>query len=115
MQAIKKVEIIIGYMKLPQLLDVLKKEVLAVSYTVIKEAFGAGGRGEMAGDGLSGEFTNSYLLIACSTNTKTLGWFMPGFRCDVDGTLALRRGSRAGRKGDAVCRLHRYCQAALPH
>ena len=66
MQAIKKVEIIIGYMKLPQLLDVLKKEVLAVSYTVIKEAFGAGGRGEMAGDGLSGEFTNSYLLIACS-------------------------------------------------
>jgi nitrogen regulatory protein PII len=66
MQAIKKVEIIIEYMELAQLLEVLKKEALAVGYTVIKEAFGAGGRGEMAGDGLSGEFTNSYLLIACS-------------------------------------------------
>ena len=66
MQAIKKVEIIIEYMELARLLEVLKKEALAVGYTVIKEAFGAGGRGEMAGDGLSGEFTNSYLLIACS-------------------------------------------------
>lgn len=66
MQAIKKVEIIIECMVLPQLLEVLKKEDIAVGYTVIKEAFGAGGRGEMAGDGLSGEFTNSYLLIACS-------------------------------------------------
>jgi nitrogen regulatory protein PII len=66
MQAIKKVEIIIEYMELARLLEVLKKEALAVGYTVIKEAFGVGGRGEMAGDGLSGEFTNSYLLIACS-------------------------------------------------
>ena len=66
MQAIKKVEIIIEYMEVPRLLEVLKKEVVAVGYTVIKEAFGAGGRGEMAGDGFSGEFTNSYLLIACS-------------------------------------------------
>jgi nitrogen regulatory protein PII len=66
MQAIKKVEIIIEYMELAWLLEVLKKEALAVGYTVIKEAFGVGGRGEMAGDGLSGEFTNSYLLIACS-------------------------------------------------
>ena len=66
MQAIKKVEIIIEYMALTGLLEVLKKETLAVGYTVIKEAFGAGERGEMAGDGISGEFTNSYLLIACS-------------------------------------------------
>ena len=66
MQAIKKVEIIIEYMELPRLLEVIKKEVVAVGYTVIKEAIGAGGRGEMAGDGFSGEFTNSYILIACS-------------------------------------------------
>ena len=66
MQAIKKVEIIIEYMEVPRLLEVLKKEVVPVGYTVIKEAFAAGGRGEMAGDGFSGEFTNSYLLIACS-------------------------------------------------
>ncbi len=66
MQAIKKVEIIIEYMEVPRLLEVLKKEVVDVGYTVIKEAFGAGRRGEMAGDGFSGEFTNSYLLIACS-------------------------------------------------
>ena len=66
MQAIKKVEIIIEYMEVPRLLEVLKKEVVDVGYTVIKEAFGAGRRGEMAGDGFSGEFTNSYLLIECS-------------------------------------------------
>lgn len=66
MQAIKKVEIIIDYLELARLLELIQKENIAVGYTVIKEAFGAGGRGEMAGDGLSGEFTNSYLLIACS-------------------------------------------------
>ena len=66
MQAIKKVEIIIDYQELPRLLELFKKDGTEVGYTVIKEAFGSGGRGEMAGDGLSGAFTNSYLLIACS-------------------------------------------------
>lgn len=66
MQAIKRVEIIIGYTELPQVLGVLKKEGLAVGYTIIKDVLGGGDRGEMAGDGISGEFTNSYLLIACS-------------------------------------------------
>jgi len=66
MQAVKRIEIIIGYVELPRLLEALKKEALVLDYTVIKEVFGVGGRGEMAGDGLSGEFTNSYVLIACS-------------------------------------------------
>jgi nitrogen regulatory protein PII len=66
MQAIKKVEIIIEHRELADLLAVLKIEALAAGYTVIKEAYGAGERGNMAGDGLSGAFTNSYLLIACS-------------------------------------------------
>jgi nitrogen regulatory protein PII len=66
MIAIKKVEIIIEQLKLWELLEVLKKEALAVSYTVIKDASGAGERGQMPGDGLSGEFSNSYILIACS-------------------------------------------------
>ncbi len=66
MQAIKKVEIIVAYLELARLLELLQKEGLAVGYTVIKEAVGSGGRGERTGDGLSGELTNSYLLIACS-------------------------------------------------
>ncbi|MEO6699256.1 MAG: hypothetical protein ABIM24_07780 [Paraperlucidibaca sp.] len=66
MQAIKKVEIIIEYLELPRLLALLKKASITVGYTVIKEAVGSGGRGERAGNGFSGELTNSYLLIACS-------------------------------------------------
>ena len=66
MQAIKKVEIIINCLELPRLLALIKKEGIAVGYTVIKEAVGSGGRGNRTGDGLSGELTNSYLLIACS-------------------------------------------------
>ncbi len=68
MQAIKKVEIIIDYLELPRLLELFQKEGMAVCYTVIKEVVGSGRRGERAGDGFSGELTNSYLLIACSEN-----------------------------------------------
>ena len=49
MQAIKKVEIIIEYMELPQLLEVLKKEVVAVGYTIIKEAFVPAGAAKWLG------------------------------------------------------------------
>ena len=66
MQAIKKVEIIIGYLESPRLLEQIKKEGIAVGYTVVKEVVGGGGRGDRTGDGLSGELTNSYILIACS-------------------------------------------------
>ncbi len=66
MQAIKKIEIIIDYLESPRLLEQIQKEGIAVGYTIIKEVVGGGGRGERAGDGLSGELTNSYILIACS-------------------------------------------------
>ncbi len=66
MQAVKKVEIIIEYLELPRLLELIQKRGIAVGYTVIKEAVGSGGRGDRTGDGLSGELTNSYILIACS-------------------------------------------------
>ncbi len=66
MQAIKKVEIIIDYLESPRLLERLKTEGIDVGYTVIKEVIGSGGRGDRSGDGLSGELTNSYILIACS-------------------------------------------------
>ena len=66
MQAIKKVEIIIGYLESPRLLEQIKEEGIAVGYTVIKEVVGSGRRGDRTGDGLSGELTNSYILIACS-------------------------------------------------
>ena len=66
MQAIKKVEIVVDYLELANLLALIKKDGLAVGYTIIKEAVGRGVRGERTGDGLSGELTNSYLMIACS-------------------------------------------------
>ncbi len=66
MHAIKKVEIIIDYLESPRLLERIKNEGITVGYTVIKEVVGSGGRGDRAGDGLSGELTNSYILIACS-------------------------------------------------
>ena len=66
MQAIKKVEIIIGYLESPRLLEQIKEEGIAVGYTVVKEVVGSGRRGDRTGDGLSGELTNSYILIACS-------------------------------------------------
>lgn len=65
MQAIKKIEIIVDYLELARLLELIQKDGMAVDYTVIKEATGSGGRGNRTGDGLSGELTNSYLLIAC--------------------------------------------------
>ncbi len=66
MQAVKKVEIIIDYLEAPRLLELIKKERIAVGYTVIKETVGSGERGDRTGDGFSGELTNSYILIACS-------------------------------------------------
>ena len=66
MHAIKKVEIIIDYLESPRLLEQIKEEGIAVGYTVVKEVVGGGGRGHRTGDGLSGELTNSYILIACS-------------------------------------------------
>ena len=66
MHAIKRVEIIIDYLESPRLLERIQKEDMDIGYTVVKEVVGSGKRGERMGDGLSGEMTNSYILIACS-------------------------------------------------
>jgi len=65
MTPVKKIEIIVDYLDLPLLVARLQ-ELGIKGYTVIRDASGSGDRGTRAGDGLSGEFNNSYILIACS-------------------------------------------------
>lgn len=62
---VKKIEIIIDYLDLPKVVTKLR-ELGIKGYTVIRDASGTGDRGDRAGDGFSGEFNNSLILIACS-------------------------------------------------
>jgi nitrogen regulatory protein PII len=63
---VKKIEIIIDALDVPKLVAKLR-DLGVKGYTVIRDASGTGDRGDRAGDGFSGEFTNSLILIACST------------------------------------------------
>lgn len=63
-QKVKKIEIIIDYLEKSHLINQLEKGGIN-NYTVIKEAQGSGNRGLRLGEGLSGEFSNSYIIIAC--------------------------------------------------
>jgi nitrogen regulatory protein PII len=67
---VKKIEIIIDYLDLPKVVSNLR-ELGIKGYTVIRDASGTGDRGERAGDGFSGEFNNSLILIACSEAEAT--------------------------------------------
>lgn len=64
MEQVKRVEIIIDTPELPRLIEALEAEKVT-GYTVIREVMGRGDRGLQQGDGLSGEFSNCYILIAC--------------------------------------------------
>lgn len=63
MKPVKKVEVIVESVAAHQVLDLLEKHGFP-SYTMIPGAYGKGDRGESLG-GVSGEFSNSYLMIAC--------------------------------------------------
>ena len=64
MMPIKKIEIIIDALELPEILKLL--DAAGVSgYTIIRDATGKGERGERGGDELSGAFINSYVMTAC--------------------------------------------------
>ncbi len=63
MTPVKKLEIVIDHPALPVLLDRLE-QIGVHDYTLIRDVEGRGHRGWMAGDGLSGEFSNCYLMIA---------------------------------------------------
>ncbi|MEI6085783.1 MAG: transcriptional regulator [Verrucomicrobiota bacterium] len=65
MNPVKKLEIIIDHLALSVLLDRLE-QIGVKDYTLIRDVEGRGHRGRMAGDGLSGEFSNCYLIIAVS-------------------------------------------------
>ena len=67
---VKKIEIIIDYLDLPKVVGKLR-DLGIKGYTVIRDASGTGDRGERAGDGFSGEFTNSLILVACSEAEST--------------------------------------------
>jgi nitrogen regulatory protein PII len=64
MQAVKRVEIVVDYLESPRVCQLLG-EIGIDGYTLIREATGRGDRGLRSGDDLRGEFTNSYLLVAC--------------------------------------------------
>lgn len=64
MQAIKRLEIIIDTPELDDILSTIEAEAVT-GYTVIRDVKGRGDRGLRMDDGLSGEFSNSYILIAC--------------------------------------------------
>jgi nitrogen regulatory protein PII len=64
MRAVKRVEIVVDFMELGHVTRMLEKAGIS-RFTIIREAIGRGDRGQRWGDGLSGEFTNSYILIAC--------------------------------------------------
>lgn len=61
---VKRIEIVIDGLELPNVLKLL--DAAGVSgYTVIKDATGKGDRGLRSGDDLTGVFANSYVMTAC--------------------------------------------------
>lgn len=64
MQAVKRIEIIVDALEVPDL--VRRLEAAGVSgYTIIKDAAGKGERGLRDADELTGVFKNSYVMTAC--------------------------------------------------
>jgi nitrogen regulatory protein PII len=63
MQALKKIEIILGAPELPRLARLLEKHGLA--YTVYHHVTGRGDRGVRGDDDLTGVFSNICLMTAC--------------------------------------------------
>lgn len=65
METVKRLEIIIDSMHTPRVVKALKATG-ATGYTIIRNASGAGDRGERRDDELTGVFGNSYILSACA-------------------------------------------------
>lgn len=66
-EKVKKIEIVIDYLQLKNLLTKLEDAGFD-NYTAIKDVIGKGSRGSRSGDGLTGEFNNSLVIIACKDN-----------------------------------------------
>lgn len=64
MRPIKRVEIIIDRPELGDIIGAIEQAEIT-GYTIMRDVIGCGDRGARMDDGLSGEFANSYILIAC--------------------------------------------------
>lgn len=65
MRPIKKLEIITDAREMLEVIRVLERHGVR-GYSLLRNVVGKGERGVQSGDELSGAFTNSYLLSACS-------------------------------------------------
>lgn len=63
MKPVKKVEVVVETVAVPQVLALLDRHGFS-SYTMMPGAYGKGDRGESLG-GVSGEFNNTYMVIVC--------------------------------------------------
>lgn len=64
MRPVKRVEIIIDRPQLEDIIEAIERAKVT-GYTIMHDVTGRGNRGRQMGDGLSGEFSNSYILIVC--------------------------------------------------
>jgi nitrogen regulatory protein PII len=69
MKLCKRIEIVIETPMVPSLLATLK-EIDVPGYTLIPDMRGAGDRGVRRGDELTGDSSNSLILIACDDAAK---------------------------------------------
>ncbi|MFN0118083.1 MAG: P-II family nitrogen regulator [Elusimicrobiota bacterium] len=65
MKQLKKVEVIADSVEMTKIIDTLEKLKIS-GYTLFKGVSGRGDRGMKNDDGLTGVFTNTYLIIVCS-------------------------------------------------
>lgn len=71
MRPVKRVEIIINRPELDNVMDAIEQAKI-MGYTIIHDVIGRGDHGMQMGDGLSGEFSNSYILIACEPDVAEI-------------------------------------------
>lgn len=64
MKKMKKLEVVIDTLHLEHITNLLDKKGFS-GYTIIKDVYGKGERGYMAGDELSDVFKNSYIFTIC--------------------------------------------------
>lgn len=69
MKLCKRIEIVIESPMVPSLLDTLK-QLDVPGYTLVPDVRGAGDRGVRRGDELTGDSSNSLVLIACDDEAK---------------------------------------------
>ncbi len=65
MTPVKRIDIVVPEHLLREVLALLDRHRPG-GYTVMRGLFGKGDRGVQSGDGLSGEFSNAAILVACA-------------------------------------------------